>query len=191
MKRIKRLVTLLLPVALLWLGGCASTQGSARLLGSPGADSLRSRFSNLVVDVQSKSDLTLNPYDRERIANLIVKSIKVEAPNLFATINQPNPGPGTLQAVVMIKRYDEGSAFARAMLIGLGQMHIDADVNLNDWATKGVVAQYEVTKTFAWGGLYGGFTGIKDVEDGFSKAVAASIVGGSVGGCNGLGGGEL
>ena len=177
MKRIKRLISLLLPVALLCLGGCASTQGSARLLHSPGADSLRSRFSNLVVDVQSKSAPTLNPYDRERIANLIVKSIQAEAPNLFATINQPNPGPGTLQASVMITRYDEGSAFARAMLIGLGQMHIDAEVNLNDWATKGVVAQYEVTKTFAWGGLYGGFTGIKDVEEGFSKAVAASIIG--------------
>lgn len=77
----------------------------------------------------------------------------------------------------MIKRYEEGNAFARAMLVGLGRMHIDADVALSNWETKESIVQYEVSKTFAWGGLYGGLTDIKDVEDGFAKAVAASILG--------------
>lgn len=61
------------------------------------------------------------------------------------------------------------------MLAGLGQMHIDADVALIDPATDEQVAKYDVTKTFAWGGMYGGFTGIKDIEDGFAKAVASAI----------------
>jgi hypothetical protein len=63
------------------------------------------------------------------------------------------------------------------MLAGLGQMHINADVTMSDSTTKSNIAQYEVSKTFAWGGLYGGFTDIKVVEDGFAKAVAASILG--------------
>jgi hypothetical protein len=63
------------------------------------------------------------------------------------------------------------------MLAGLGQMHIDADVVLTEPSTKEQLAKYDVTKTFAWGGMYGGFTGIKDVEDGFAKAVASAIAG--------------
>jgi hypothetical protein len=82
-----------------------------------------------------------------------------------------------LQAVVVIKRYEAGNAFMRAMLVGLGQIHIDADVNLTNRETKESIATYEVTKTFAWGGAYGGFTDVKDVEGGFAKAVAASILG--------------
>lgn len=42
------------------------------------------------------------------------------------------------------------------LLSGLGQMHIDADVTLSDLATQEILAKYEVTKTFGWGGLYGG-----------------------------------
>ena len=37
--------------------------------------------------------------------------------------------------------------------------------------------QYEVTKTFAWHGFYGGLTDIKDVEVGFCKGVSDSITG--------------
>jgi hypothetical protein len=108
---------------------------------------------------------------------LILKSIKEEERIIYKTINATTPVPNTLHAYVTIKRYDEGNAFARFMLAGLGQMHIDADVILSDWSTKEKIAQYEVTKTFAWGGIYGGATTIKGIEEGFAKAVAASIVG--------------
>ena len=83
----------------------------------------------------------------------------------------------TLHAAVNITRYDEGNSFARAMLAGLGQMHIDATVTLSDYQTKEEFAKYEVTETFAWGGLYGGFTDIRTVEEGFAKTVAASVSG--------------
>jgi len=82
-----------------------------------------------------------------------------------------------MQALVYIKRYDEGNAFARVMLAGLGQMHIDATVTLKDMETKEQLAKYDVNKTFAWGGIYGGVTRITDLEDGFGKAVAASMSG--------------
>ena len=76
-----------------------------------------------------------------------------------------------------IRKYEEGNAFARAMLAGLGKMHIDADVMLTDPVSNEQMAVYDVTKGFAWGGIYGAATGIRDIEDGFAKAVAAAIGG--------------
>jgi len=96
----------------------------------------------------------------------IAEDIKSDAPNRFKAINPLVPNSTTLQASVVIKRYDEGDAFYRLMLMGLGQIHIDADVALVDSATKNQLAQYEVTKTFAWGGYFGALIGIKDVEGG-------------------------
>jgi hypothetical protein len=45
------------------------------------------------------------------------------------------------------------------MLAGLGQIHIDADVILREYEKNESLAKYEVKKTFAWGGIYGGATG--------------------------------
>lgn len=157
--------------------GCAGTGGSHRLVTAPMSSSQASKFSDLLITVQPENAVTLSQTDTDRMTKLIVEDIKTDTSNRFQTINSALPSPTTLQASVAIKRYDEGSAFARAMLIGLGQIHIDADVTLSDSLTKGNLAQYEVTKTFAWGGLYGGFTGIKGVEIGFCKAVADSILG--------------
>jgi hypothetical protein len=168
---------MLLPTLSLLGSGCAGTRGSARLVTPPRTDVPLVQFANLIVAVESKPDISLGSFEKERILGLIVKDIRTEAPARFKTINQTSPVPDTLNAVVMIKRYEEGNAFARAMLVGLGQMHIDADVTLTNWETKESIAQYEVSKTFAWGGAYGAFTDIKDVEDGFAKAVAASILG--------------
>ena len=116
------------------------------------------------------------------MSKLIAEDVKSEAPSRFQGINfqginSSSTSSSTLQASIAIKRYDEGSAFARFMLAGLGQIHIDADVILSDLTTKDKLAQYEVTKTFAWGGIYGAATGIKDAEVGFCKAVADSILG--------------
>lgn len=62
------------------------------------------------------------------------------------------------------------------MLAGLGAMHTDANVSLIDPTDGRTLSKYEVTKTFAWGGFYGAGTGIRDIEDGFAKAVVGAIV---------------
>ena len=67
--------------------------------------------------------------------------------------------------------YDKGNAVARLMLIGLGQIHIDANVALIDATSNAILANYFVHKTFAWGGAYGGTTSIEDVESGFAASV--------------------
>jgi hypothetical protein len=79
--------------------------------------------------------------------------------------------------MVQVATYDEGNAFARLMLAELGQMHIEGTVTLRDDATKAVVGEYEVSKTFAWGGVYGASTKIEQVQGGFAESVAAVIAG--------------
>jgi len=75
---------------------------------------------------------------------------------------------------VHFTRFDRGDRLARLMLIGLGQIHIEATVDLCD-ATGNVVAEYKVSKDFAGGGVWGGSTDVSDVEDGFAKSVAEIV----------------
>ena len=159
------------------LVGCASSSGSHKLLTPSFSSDQISKYSSLQIVVSSKGDAQVSQLDKNRISDQIVKDIQEDAPSRFEVLNQASPNVPTLEASVEIKRYDEGDAFARFMLAGLGQIHIDADVILSDLVTKERFAQYEVTKTFAWGGIYGGFTGIKEVEAGFCKAVSDSILG--------------
>ncbi|HUI59004.1 MAG TPA: hypothetical protein VLX90_02205 [Steroidobacteraceae bacterium] len=66
------------------------------------------------------------PEDRSRIA----EKIKARIDARKAT----NPGQGearTFQVDLDLTRYDKGSAFARAMLIGLGQIHIDGKTHVD------------------------------------------------------------
>ena len=148
------------------VSGCASTGGSHKLLTAPLSSVQAAKYTDLMISVQPAPNVILNQGDAYRMSKLIAEDVKYEAPSRFQGINFQG-----------IKRYDEGSAFARFMLAGLGQIHIDADVTLSDLTTKDKLAQYEVTKTFAWGGIYGAATGIKDAEVGFCKAVADSILG--------------
>lgn len=141
---------LLLAVCLAQLvSGCASSPGGINPVAPLKEGTNLTAFSNLSVEIEAGSGVTLAPTDKERISRLIVDTIKKREPNRFA----------------------------RFMLAGLGQMHIDAHVVLQDQATQNTLGRYEVTKTFAWGGIYGAVTRIDDVEEGFANAVAALILG--------------
>lgn len=159
------------------LSGCAGTGGSHQLVGTPADSAQVAKYSDLLINVQPKNGINLSQADTDRMVKLIEEDIKAENPDRFKSINLSTPSQSILKADVVIKNYDEGSAFARSMLVGLGQIHIDADVTLSDALSKKNIAQHEVTKTFAWGGLYGAFTDIKDAEVGFCKAVAETILG--------------
>lgn len=163
--------------AILVISGCASTGGSRELVTPLINNTQLTKFSDLIVEVECKQGVPLTSVDKERILNLIIKNIRSESSIRFHTINSTTPSSSTLHASVVIKRYDKGNAFVRFFLAFFGQMHIDADVILDNLSTKEKIAQYEVTKTFAWGGVYGSATSIQDIEEGFSKAVAASILG--------------
>lgn len=159
------------------ISGCASTSGSHQIVGTPMSSSQAAKYSDLQVTVQPNSGISLSQIDTERMSKLIAENIKTENPSRFNTINAATLGPKTLKASVMIKNYEEGNAFGRFMLAGVGQIHIDANVILSEATSNEKLAQHEVNKTFAWGGIYGATTNIKDVEVGFCKAVAESILG--------------
>ncbi len=159
------------------LSGCAGSKGSVNLLDSSVSSSQLSEYTDVVINVNSTKNIQLSQFDKDRLTLKIEREIKSENPSRFKTINSPSSDRKKLQAMVTIKEYEEGSAFARFMLSGLGQIHIDADIMLSDYLSKKTLAQYEVTKTFAWGGFYGGGVNIKQVEEGFCKAVAGSIIG--------------
>jgi hypothetical protein len=61
------------------------------------------------------------------------------------------------------------------MMPGLGKIHIDTQVAVFELPTRKKVADFDVDKTFAWGGLYGGATSIGDVEKGFAEGVAEAV----------------
>lgn len=76
---------------------------------------------------------------------------------------------------LQLSRYQRGNAFARAMLAGLGQMHIAGKVRLYQMPSHELVSEFDLAKTFAWGGIYGASTSIEDIENSFADGVAAAI----------------
>jgi hypothetical protein len=78
---------------------------------------------------------------------------------------------------LFVTRYDKGSAFARAMLAGLGQIHLDGDVTVLEMPARHPVGNFSISKTFAWGGIYGGTTNMEDIETIFADGVAAAVTG--------------
>ena len=150
-------------------GGCATSPGAVSAIAPLKQGVNLSTYSSLVVEVQGAQ---LTPVDKERIRIRIVDAIMKEAPTRFKGINSPTPVPPTLRASVTVTNYDKGNTFARFMLAGLGQIHIDAEVALRDQDTGDELGRFGVNKTFAWGGIYGAVTRVEDVEDGFAGAVA-------------------
>ena len=110
-------------------------------------------------------------FDLERLLVRIKTEVAATHPEVLAKTALESDPPGT-KIKVVVTEYDEGSRFARAMLIGLGQIHLEGNVVFVDGASGQEIARYKVSKDFAFGGLYGGITGMEDVEKGFAKSVA-------------------
>lgn len=156
--------------------GCAGSAASYKVIQplKEGID-LKS-YANLELKAESKEDVPITPDDMERIINLIVRKVKEKDSTRFEDINPPATKPSTVQYALVFTRYDKGSAFARAMLAGLGKIHIDADVLVKDKTKDELLAKYRVNKTFSLGGMYGASTSIEDCEDGFADGVVKLII---------------
>ncbi len=116
----------------------------------------------------------MTPDDVNRIIQQVEADIRATSPNVLAPAGTP-PAPNATLMKITFTRYDEGSAFARFMLAGLGQIYIEGDVVLIDSQTQQVLGKYKVSKDFSFGGVYGVTTTIQDVEKGFARSVAAVI----------------
>jgi hypothetical protein len=113
-------------------------------------------------------------YDLDRILQRVKAEVSATHPELL-NAQGASEGTSATKIKVVITQYDEGNRFARFMLIGLGQIYLDGDVVFLDAASGQEIARYKVSKNFAFGGMYGGITGMEDVEKGFAKSVAAIL----------------
>lgn len=82
-----------------------------------------------------------------------------------------------LGVTVTITRYQKGNAFARAMMAGLGQVHLDGHVVLARTSDGTTLSDFTMSKTFAWGGIYGASTSMEDIEHTFAEGVAEALTG--------------
>ncbi len=121
------------------------------------------------VTAEVKTGVVMTPGDIARIVEQVRAEISGKYPNAFAA---PTGGNAKARLKMVFTTYDEGNAFARFMLAGLGQIKVEADVLVLAEDSDQVLGQYKVAKQFAFGGIYGGTTTITDVEKGFARSVA-------------------
>lgn len=121
------------------------------------------------------SDVTADAADGVQMSDgdfgLICQRVKADLEANSPGITSAAAGSAAYKMKLHFTKFDRGNAFARAMLAGLGQIRIEATVDLVDDAGKSV-AEYKVAKDFSFGGVAGATTTVEDVEDGFAKSVA-------------------
>jgi hypothetical protein len=168
MKRLAAPAALLTSLAL--LSACAD---SAATPDTVTALSPAERASLKIADITDVAGpgVVMANFDLDRILQRVKAEISSAHPDIWVVPNAPQDN-GVTKVKIVITRYDQGNAFARFMLAGLGQIHIEGDVIFTDAATGKQVGEYKVAKDFAFGGMYGGITNIEDVEKGFAKSVA-------------------
>jgi hypothetical protein len=84
--------------------------------------------------------------------------------------------PDTYKVEVTITKYDKGNAFARFMLIGLGQMYLYGTVEIKQGEPPVVIRAGEFKKNYCVGGMMGGMASMqKDVLPKVGQAIADAI----------------
>jgi hypothetical protein len=77
---------------------------------------------------------------------------------------------------VTITRYDKGNAFARFMLIGLGQMYLYGTIEVKQGNPPVVIRSGKFKKNYCIGGISGGIARMeKDVLPKVGKAIADAV----------------
>jgi hypothetical protein len=158
-------------LALTILVSACATSSSAPVSVQGLAPEQKSTIHITDVSAEAKPGVFVAQYDLDRISQRVKAQLQTDAPAVIADPSAPATAP-TSKIKLVITQYDEGNAFARFMLAGMGQIKLDADVLIVDGTTGQVIGQYQVSKQFAFGGIYGGTTRMQDVEEGFAKSVA-------------------
>ncbi len=154
------------------LAGCAGSASTPMLSGPPLSTFNAATAPIGPVSAEAAPGVPMASYDLERITQLVQSDLNAAYPGRLVPA-EAAATPREVRVDMTFITYDRGNAFARAMLAGLGQIHIAAKVRLIDATSGNVAASYDVAKTFAWGGIYGASTSIEDVEKGFAASVVA------------------
>jgi len=153
----------------LMLAGCAGSVSAPTVLQPLAAEQKASlRISDISAD--AASGVEMSDGDFGLICQKVKAYIEAQTPGIMVA----QPSDQALRMKIHFTRFDRGNAFARAMLIGLGQIRIEANVTLEDASGK-VFGSYAIAKDFALGGIAGATTSVEDVEVGFAKSVAEVV----------------
>ena len=155
------------------MSGCTATSG-------PGATQVKQYKQGFRVDnndkvkvvVTHKEGIDIKEEGKKRLAQIIKKDID--------ELKQKNTNSGRSNQYLIkvhITKYDKGNAFARFVIAGAGQIHVDGIISVIELPSKKEVEEFNINKTFAWGGVYGGVTTIKEVGEGFAEGVAETVTG--------------
>jgi hypothetical protein len=152
--------------AIVVVSGCATSANKPTIVKKFDAVAA-APFQISDVTIEAASGVWMSDSDRASIRQKI--KTKMDA---LAAANQPSAAATAYTMKVFFTRYDRGAAAARLALIGLGQIHMEATVNIfdRDGALSG---QYNVGKGLVLGGVAGGLISANDVEEGLAKSVAA------------------
>jgi Domain of unknown function (DUF4410) len=149
------------------LCGCAGSVTAPVVVHSLPPEQQRSLAIADVSGEAAPGVIMLQP-DIDRITQTIKLELGNAKPSLLAAPGAP--ADSTIKLKIVFTRYDSGSAFGRAMLIGLGQIHLEGDVLFIN-ARGDTVGSYKIVKQFALGGIAGAVTTMHDVEGGFESSV--------------------
>jgi hypothetical protein len=168
-RRARQALRACVAVAVVAAAGCAGTAPKPEF-SRPVAVARLAAVDAVQVNVTAAGDVQVLPAEQTRLA----QKIKLRIDN--RKLAQQLPGDArNFELNLQLSRYDKGSAFARAMLAGLGQIHIAGKVRLYQMPAHELVAEFDLAKTFAWGGIYGASTSIEDIENSFADGIAAAV----------------
>ncbi|HUP63339.1 MAG TPA: DUF4410 domain-containing protein [Thermoanaerobaculia bacterium] len=129
-------------------------------------------MDDVIVNVEAKDGVNMLPSEKTLLAEIIDQKI-----DLRKVTNNREGEKRDYEVNLLVTRFDKGNAFARAMLAGLGQIHIDGEVTLLKLPERSEEGKFSLKKTFAWGGIYGASTSMEDIEKTFADGVAAALTG--------------
>jgi len=157
---------------MVYISGCATTVPKVSFSRQIVPKSRIASTDDAKVKIEVGTDVKIQESEKTRIAETIeqkIASLKI--------MNSRNGEKKMYEVDLLLTRYDKGNAFARAMLAGLGQIHIDGEVKLIELPERKLVGEFSIKKTFAWGGVYGAGTKIEDIEKAFADGVASALTG--------------
>ncbi len=152
--------------------GCATSAPKPEFTQEIAPESQIKAVDEAKVIVEASPGCSVVENDKTRIAQRIQEKLAAKK-----VLNNSGGETKEYEVCVTLTRYEKGNAFARAMLAGLGQIHIDGNVSLFELPERKKAGEFTIKKTFAWGGIYGGSTSIEDVELGFADGIASALTG--------------
>lgn len=163
-----------LVILIVLTAGCASTVPKANFTHEIASNARVSSNDQAQVQVDAAETVKILPSERQRLSEKIQARVDSRKQ---ANTSATGATTRTYEVDLHLTRYDKGNAFARAMLAGLGQIHIDGTITVYQMPEHTVIGEFQLQKTFAWGGIYGAATSMDDIENTFADAVAATVTG--------------